>query len=94
MHSAICSECDRECEVPFKPVGDKPIFCRSCFKAQGGAGGEREFGKRDGGRDFGNKKSGGFGGSGSSSAGAISKEQFEKLNAKLDKILVILEANG
>ncbi|MEK9132813.1 MAG: CxxC-x17-CxxC domain-containing protein [Patescibacteria group bacterium] len=35
MHSAICSECDQECEVPFKPVGGKPVFCKRCFKNQG-----------------------------------------------------------
>lgn len=27
MHKAICSECGRECEVPFWPTGDRPIFC-------------------------------------------------------------------
>lgn len=28
---AICSECQKECEVPFKPSGDRPVFCRDCF---------------------------------------------------------------
>ena len=31
MHKAICSDCNKKCEVPFKPSGDKPIFCRDCF---------------------------------------------------------------
>lgn len=31
MHSAICAECGKECEVPFKPTGDKPVFCSNCF---------------------------------------------------------------
>lgn len=31
MHQAICSECGKECEVPFRPTGDRPIFCNNCF---------------------------------------------------------------
>jgi len=26
-----CSDCSKECEVPFKPSGDRPIYCRECF---------------------------------------------------------------
>jgi len=33
MHKAICSNCGKECEVPFKPNGSKPVFCRECFQA-------------------------------------------------------------
>jgi len=32
MHKAICSECKKECEVPFKPTEGKPVFCRDCFQ--------------------------------------------------------------
>jgi len=31
MHKAICTECGKECEVPFKPTEGKPVFCRECF---------------------------------------------------------------
>lgn len=31
MHKAICSECKKECEVPFKPTEGKPVFCRECY---------------------------------------------------------------
>ena len=31
MHKATCSECKKECEVPFKPAEGKPVFCRDCF---------------------------------------------------------------
>jgi len=34
MHKAICSECGKDCEVPFKPSGDKPIFCSDCFRGK------------------------------------------------------------
>ena len=36
MHKAICSECGNSCEVPFRPTGDKPIFCNDCFSAKRG----------------------------------------------------------
>ncbi|MCA9358746.1 hypothetical protein KC926_00910 [Candidatus Kaiserbacteria bacterium] len=28
---AVCSECSKSCEVPFKPSSDKPIYCSNCF---------------------------------------------------------------
>ncbi|HEY0979249.1 MAG TPA: CxxC-x17-CxxC domain-containing protein [Candidatus Paceibacterota bacterium] len=31
MHTASCSKCGDACEVPFKPNGKKPVFCRNCF---------------------------------------------------------------
>jgi len=34
MYKAVCDQCGEACEVPFKPSGDKPIYCSDCF-AQG-----------------------------------------------------------
>jgi len=31
MHKATCAECGKECEVPFKPRGDRPVYCKECF---------------------------------------------------------------
>lgn len=31
MHKATCAECGNECEVPFKPRGDRPVYCKECF---------------------------------------------------------------
>ena len=31
MHKVNCSECGKVAEVPFKPTGDKPVFCNDCF---------------------------------------------------------------
>lgn len=36
LHSATCSKCNVPCEVPFKPNGKKPIFCRECFRKEEG----------------------------------------------------------
>lgn len=31
MHQAVCSDCGKECEVPFKPTEGRPVYCRDCF---------------------------------------------------------------
>jgi len=31
MFSTICDKCGNKCEVPFKPSGDKPVFCSDCY---------------------------------------------------------------
>jgi CxxC-x17-CxxC domain-containing protein len=31
LFSAICSSCGTECKVPFRPSGEKPVFCSNCF---------------------------------------------------------------
>ena len=36
MHKATCSACGEECEVPFKPSQDRPVYCRDCFMKQKG----------------------------------------------------------
>ncbi|MEN6413750.1 MAG: zinc-ribbon domain containing protein [Veillonellales bacterium] len=33
MHTAICSACGVETQVPFKPTEGKPVYCRECFQA-------------------------------------------------------------
>jgi len=29
--SALCSECSKSCQVPFRPSSDKPVYCSACF---------------------------------------------------------------
>jgi CxxC-x17-CxxC domain-containing protein len=31
MYKAICADCKKECEVPFRPSGDRPVYCKECF---------------------------------------------------------------
>lgn len=94
MHKTVCSDCGNSCEVPFRPTGEKPVFCSDCFRNKGGdSRGSRDGGNRDrgfGGRDskprFDNKKSHQGGGSETPNY----KAQFEMLNTKLDTILKTL----
>ncbi|MBY8979994.1 MAG: DNA-directed RNA polymerase [Candidatus Lokiarchaeota archaeon] len=32
MHKATCADCGNECEVPFKPKEDRPVYCRDCYR--------------------------------------------------------------
>lgn len=55
MHKVICDDCHKECEVPFKPSSDKPIYCDQCFaKHGGGKSNERRGDNRS---NFGNRES-------------------------------------
>ena len=47
MHRAVCDECGKNCEVPFKPSNDKPIYCNECFGHQGRGSESRDFSGRD-----------------------------------------------
>jgi len=31
MHKAVCADCQKECEVPFKPSAGRPVYCKDCF---------------------------------------------------------------
>ena len=31
MHKTVCSDCQKECEVPFKPVEGREVWCRDCL---------------------------------------------------------------
>lgn len=90
MFKAVCHTCGKECEVPFRPIGDRPIFCKDCFNKDGNTAPRQDRNMFDKPRfddrrpqfDKGNRD-GGRGNGGM-------KEQFEALNAKLDKILSAL----
>jgi len=78
LHDAVCDECKKDCQVPFRPSGDKPIYCSDCFEKKGGRAPRRpSFGGRDSG--------------GRSSSQLI--EKIETLNTKLDKIIDLLSSS-
>ncbi len=49
MHKATCGDCGKSCEVPFRPTGEKPVFCRDCFGAKKDP--SNKYGSRDEGRN-------------------------------------------
>lgn len=40
MFDATCTSCGRACQVPFRPSGDRPIFCKDCFSKENDRRGE------------------------------------------------------
>jgi CxxC-x17-CxxC domain-containing protein len=32
MYKATCADCKKDCEIPFKPMGDRPVYCQECFR--------------------------------------------------------------
>ncbi|HZI95877.1 MAG TPA: CxxC-x17-CxxC domain-containing protein [Candidatus Paceibacterota bacterium] len=35
MYQAVCDQCGKSCEVPFRPTQGKPVYCDVCFKSRG-----------------------------------------------------------
>lgn len=75
MFSTVCSNCGKECQVPFRPTNGKPVYCSDCFEKMG----NRSDSRRPERSDFRSQAPQAQGGP---DLGAI--------NAKLDKILAIL----
>ena len=48
MFTATCGDCGNECQIPFKPKDDRPVYCRECFQKHKPQ--ERTGGSRFGGR--------------------------------------------
>jgi len=94
LHDAVCDQCGKDCQVPFRPSGNKPVYCSDCFEKQGGRDDNRSRGGRDSykkdfrGRDSGRPQQGGI------SDKSISQfvEKIDILNSKLDKIIDLLSS--
>src|SRR3989338_11379270 len=56
MHDATCNKCGKRCQVPFRPTGERPVYCSDCFEKERGD----SMPQRNEGRDFGHKDRGGF----------------------------------
>ena len=84
LHDAVCDECGKDCQVPFRPSGEKPIYCSDCFDKKGGRDNNRS-----GRRDFPRRS---FGGDDRSISQLT--EKIEILNTKLDTIIDLLSSTG
>ncbi len=31
MYDATCAQCGEQTTVPFRPRGDRPVYCRTCY---------------------------------------------------------------
>jgi CxxC-x17-CxxC domain-containing protein len=80
-HTTDCHMCKKECTVPFKPNGSKPVLCRKCFKKSGGTVSKKP-------RQFNGQAP-------SQTPGAMTmgmKKELAAINKKLDNIIGMLSA--
>ena len=88
MHNAICNKCSRDCQVPFRPNGRKPVLCSDCFRDANSTYAERSDNKYSQRQSFGSKT---FSREPDRNSNHPAyKEQFEAINIKLDKILSLI----
>lgn len=76
MHSAVCDNCGKSCEVPFRPTSGKPVYCSNCFES-----------KREN-SDSGSSRNSGY----ERRSPERSDNGLAEINAKLDNILKLLES--
>jgi len=81
MYSATCANCGKQCEVPFRPTGNKPVLCRECFQNNRNSDSRRPE-RRSFDRPQFNRED--------NQSRPNYQAQFDALNAKMDKILSLL----
>jgi CxxC-x17-CxxC domain-containing protein len=81
MFKAVCSECGKDCQVPFKPSGEKPVYCSDCFRQKKGDSEPRRFENRN----FSNPRF-----ENHNSSAPLNNDQLNTIVLKLDKIISLL----
>ncbi len=89
FHKAICSKCGKPCEVPFRPVNGKPIFCRDCFVKTGDIAADGRAGDRFPRKDFHSNRDSSPRAEGGSNSEVL--KQLEIMNAKLERLIKAVE---
>lgn len=85
MYQAVCDQCGKPCEVPFRPTDGKPVYCNVCFRSK------REAENNRGSDRFSSPIRTGI-------EGNVSKgnndelKQLEILNVKMDQLIKAVEA--
>jgi CxxC-x17-CxxC domain-containing protein len=47
LYNAECNSCHKNCQVPFRPNGKKPVYCSDCFNQNDDRSEKPRFEKRD-----------------------------------------------
>jgi CxxC-x17-CxxC domain-containing protein len=85
MHEATCDQCGKSCEVPFRPTGEKPVYCSTCFE------GKKETGDNRGTSRSYNAVKPSFGSDISKGSNDELAKQLGILNTKMDRLIGALE---
>lgn len=86
MHTATCSDCGKSCEVPFRPVQGKPVYCNECFGGKRGQSTEGFVRK-----EFNNPAPARVNAESNKGNDDI-KRQLEATNAKLERLIQSVDA--
>jgi CxxC-x17-CxxC domain-containing protein len=95
---AICSNCGKRCQVPFRPDGEKPVYCKDCFDMPRKAmTGKKKFSTNASASFSSSVKLGPVAPAASVAGGksiADLTRQIAAMNAKIDTMLKILTEGG
>lgn len=84
MFEAVCDNCGKNCKIPFRPTGSRPVYCSDCFEKGNNTPGNfepRNSESRDS-RELRNTQQ------------PQHSAQIQELNAKLDRILELLSPSS
>ena len=87
LFDAVCSKCGKDCQVPFRPSGQKPVYCRACF-----GGPTQVSSNRENFRDRGASPANSFEPRMGNKSIADLERQIWAMNNKIDSMLKILES--
>ena len=90
MFKATCGNCGKACEVPFKPTGEKPVYCSDCFRSMSANNDKRSDAPFSQKPSFNRERPNSSDRASRFPAMPHNREQFEQLNVKLDKIIRLL----
>ncbi|HEY5220699.1 MAG TPA: CxxC-x17-CxxC domain-containing protein [Candidatus Paceibacterota bacterium] len=86
---AVCSNCGKRCQVPFRPDGTKPVYCKDCF----GTPREALAGKKKFSASAGSAFSAPASAAGGKSIADLTR-QIAAMNTKIDTMLRLLQEGG
>lgn len=85
MYQAVCDQCGKPCEVPFRPTQGKPVYCDVCFRSKREAENNRGSGR------FSTPVKTNIEGN-VSKGNSDELKQLEILNVKMDQLIKAVEA--
>ncbi|OGI07525.1 MAG: hypothetical protein A2Y40_08410 [Candidatus Margulisbacteria bacterium GWF2_35_9] len=86
LTTVTCDTCGKSCTVPFRPTAGKPVYCNDCFK-------KNDSGSRSDRSAYPKRRTGSDSRGRSSDSGSSSRE-LAQINAKLDRILEMLDQDA
>lgn len=90
MHDAVCAKCGADCKVPFRPTGNKPVYCSNCFEKESKGNSNRNFSRDDRNTMKGNRYQRNENTQSNIDIKAL-EEKLQKINEKVTVVIRMLE---